>query len=562
MGNPTILERIRKIVSRYVECDALEPDTNLIRERGVSSLTMLAITMDLEEEFGIRFPYQRLIHFRTANDIMDCLEDLEREDFFCRESGISKESLASLPYMFSINGLLDMCRDDYAGREAISDGKVTYTYQELFERVGRRRKDLEQLNLNPGSHIGVMAGNSMDAMELFLAVTTAGYVVMMLPDQLKGEALEKVLRKFDIAAVYAGDRFFPLFAGFDGIQVRKADSIAEEAADMADNRKDTTAAIYLTSGTTGEPKGVVLSHGALMRGAYNGIFVCGPKETVPWERRYITFLPFSHIFGTVMGYLSALYTGSIVYACTDIREGLRSMPIWRPTVLILVPEIAEIILAMAKAHGKGFLGGLECMILGAARVPTWLFEAYKEFDVRAISGYGMTEGANLTSGGADDRKPESVGRIYPGQRVKVVDGELWISGDNLMDGYYKEPELTRAALVDGWLRTGDLVSFDEEGFLYIRGRAKNVIILSNGENICPEELENMFYNDVLVKKCCVKETEVNGRRVLGIDIVPNKEIFPKSTADEIKYRLQETLDRINETLPSYKQIAVMQVLEQ
>ena len=82
MGNPTILERIRKIVSRYVECDALEPDTNLIRERGVSSLTMLAITMDLEEEFGIRFPYQRLIHVRPANDIMDCLEDLEREDFF------------------------------------------------------------------------------------------------------------------------------------------------------------------------------------------------------------------------------------------------------------------------------------------------------------------------------------------------------------------------------------------------------------------------------------------------------------------------------------------------
>ena len=104
MGNPTILERIRKIVSRYVECDALEPDTNLIRERGVSSLTMLAITMDLEEEFGIRFPYHRLIHFRTANDIMDCLEDLEGRIFSAGKAGFPRNRLQAFHTCSALTG--------------------------------------------------------------------------------------------------------------------------------------------------------------------------------------------------------------------------------------------------------------------------------------------------------------------------------------------------------------------------------------------------------------------------------------------------------------------------
>ena len=144
-------------------------------------------------------------------------------------------------------------------------------------------------------------------------------------------------------------------------------------------------------------------------------------------------------------------------------------------MLVLVPGLCEILMGLAKMYGAGFFGGeLKTIISGAANVPPLLIKEFDKIGINLLFGYGMTEGANLTSGNADViEKPTSIGKVYPEQEVKIVDGEIWFRGDNVFLGYYGEPEETAKVLTeDGWLRTGDLGRFDEDGYLYITGRIK------------------------------------------------------------------------------------------
>ena len=168
----------------------------------------------------------------------------------------------------------------------------------------------------------------------------------------------------------------------------------------------------------------------------------------------------------------------------------------------------------------------------------------------------MTEGANLTSGNIDVKeKPTSVGKIYPGQETKVVDGELWFRGDNVFLGYYGDPDKTAETLTpDGWIKTGDLVRFDEEGYMYIIGRIKNLIILSNGENVSPESIEEPFYKCDKLRDCLVKEDEMDGKKVIAIEILPRIEEFDNTPWEEVEAYFKKLVDDINATLPTTHRI--------
>lgn len=460
------------------------------------------------------------------------------------------EDRERLPYLPTIVDLMKKCINDYAELPAISDKKTTYTYRELYGRVAKRRAFIYEQGIKKGSNIAVMARNDLDAMELFLAVTTAGYTLIMLPNALGAEALKGICGKFELSAMFVADEFKNLTEGLS-CKVFDSDSICDYEADFADVKKDTVAAIYFTGGTTGAPKGAVLNHGALMRGSYNGIF----RTTQIWNNRYIAMLPLSHIFGSVMGFLSCLYTGSLIYTCTDMKAGVGDIPLVKPTCLILVPGLVEIILNIARVRGKEFLGDLNAIMCGAAPVPPRLMAMAKEYGIEMLAGYGLTEGANLTCGNCNAlEKPESMGHIYPEQEYKVVCGELWIKGDNVMNEYYKDPEKTAEVFEDGWFKTGDLVRIDDEGWVYITGRIKNLIILSNGENVSPEEIEELFYKHPEVKDCMVREMDMNGNPVVGIEILPFMPEFDGCTAEEINEGLKKVVDEINAQLPPYKRV--------
>ena len=467
---------------------------------------------------------------------------------------LPKEEFERIPYLPTMSEFTDWFTKEYADSPALSDQVNTITYKELGDRIARRRAFIEGLGLPKGSHIAIFDRNSQDAIELFLAVTSAGYVAMNFPPTLVEPAVIGSCAKFDIAAMFVRDEFKPLTEKLQGVKVLPASSIAEQGVPSAKIDPDSPAAIFFTGGTTGMPKGAVLSHRALMRGNYNAIFKPGKVIGV---HRYIAILPLSHVFGLISGTMGCFYTGNLIFTCEDMKATIGKLPVLKPTLLVIVPGICDILSGLVKMYGPQFLGGnLRLIIAGAANVPPRLVSTFTKLGVEFCFGYGLTETANLTSANADAvTHPTSIGKIYPGQETKVVDGELWVKGDNLFSGYYKDPEKTAEALTpDGWLRTGDLVHFDDEGFLYITGRIKNLIILSNGENVSPESLEEPFYADPCVRDAMVKEDSLNGHQVIAVEILPFMPAFDGKPWEEVEAYMNNLVKKINATLPTTHQI--------
>ena len=477
---------------------------------------------------------------------------MTNQEYF--HSMLPKEEFERIPYLPTMGQFVDWFTKEFAENPAISDLTNTITYKELGERVARRRAYIEGLGLPKGAHIAIFDRNSQDAIELFLAVTSAGYVAMNFPASLPEMAVIGSCMKFDIAAIFVREEFMPLTAKLQGVKVLPAASTADTQAPVAEIDPESPAAIFFTGGTTGQPKGAVLSHRALMRGNYNAIFKPGK---VIGQHRYIAILPLSHVFGLIAGTMGCFYTGNLIFTCEDMKATIGKLPMLKPTVLVIVPGICDILSGLVKMYGPQFLGGnLRMIISGAANVPPRLVDIFSKLGVEFCFGYGLTETANLTSANADAvRKPTSIGRIYPGQETKIVDGELWIKGDNVFSGYYKDPARTAEALTeDGWLRTGDLCRFDEEGFLYITGRIKNLIILSNGENVSPESLEEPFYADPCVRDAMVKEDELNGNQVIAVEILPFMPAFDGKPWEEVEAYMNALVKKINATLPTTHQI--------
>ena len=254
---------------------------------------------------------------------------------------------------------------------------------------------------------------------MFLAVTSAGYVAMNFPAGLPEPAVIGSCAKFDVAAIMVRDEFMPLTAKLQGVKVCPVSSIADTQAPSAEIDPDTPAAIFFTGGTTGTPKGAVLNHRALMRGNYNAIFKPGKVIGV---HRYIALLPLSHVFGLIAGTMGCFYTGNLIFTCEDMKATIGKLPVLKPTLLVIVPGICDILAGLCKMYGPQFLGGsLRLIISGAANVPPRLVDIFTKLGVEFCFGYGLTETANLTSANADAvTHPTSIGKIYPGQETKVA----------------------------------------------------------------------------------------------------------------------------------------------
>ena len=467
---------------------------------------------------------------------------------------LPKEEFERIPYLPTMGAFVDWFTKEYAEAPAISDQTNTTTYKELGTRVARRRAFINGLGLPKGAHIAILDRNSQDAVELFLAVTSAGYVAMNFPPSLPEMAVVGSCMKFDIAAIFVREEFRPLTAKLQGVKVLSTKDIADTEAPVADIDPESPATIFFTGGTTGSPKGAVLSHRALMRGNYNAIFKPGHVIGV---HRYIGLLPLSHVFGLIAGTMGCFYTGNLWFTCEDMKATVGKLPVLKPTVLVIVPGVCDILAGLVKMYGPQFLGGsLRMFIVGAANVPPRLVSIFSKLGIEFCFGYGLTETANLTCANADAvEKPTSIGRVYPGQEVKFVDGELLIKGDNVFSGYYKDPARTAEAFTeDGWFRTGDLCRMDEEGFVYITGRIKNLIILPNGENVSPESLEEPFYADPCVRDAMVKEDDLNGAQVIAIEILPFMPAFDGKPFEEVEAYMKALVDKVNATLPSTHQI--------
>lgn len=464
-------------------------------------------------------------------------------------------------YIPTVPQFLNWICEKYSDLPALSDGVNTFSYAQMCSRIAKRRTVISSLGLEKGSHIGIFDRNSIDAIEMFLAVTSSGMVAINIPAQLPEPAVTGSCKRFDIQLVFAGEALKPACASLEqvGVKVLPVTSVADTETAAVDVDKDATATIFYTGGTTGTPKGAVLPQKALMRGSFNGIF--SPGKILGFQKT-IAMLPLSHVFGLIRGVMSVLYSGGLIYGCEDMKATIAKLTVIRPNMLVLVPGLCDILYGLTKLYGPQFLGGeLSLIISGAANVPPRLISEFDKLGIQLLAGYGLTEGANLTSGNKDVKThPTSVGKIYPEQETKVVDGELWLKGDNIFTGYYKDEANTKAAFTpDGWFRTGDLVRFDEDGFLYITGRIKNLIVLSNGENVSPESLEEPFYSYPYIKDVLVSEGEVAGVKCLAIDIYPQMQAFADKPWEAVEALMAKTVEEVNSKLPSTHQITKVSV---
>ena len=442
------------------------------------------------------------------------------------------EEREQLPYLPTVSDFLRFIGDRYGEKTGLSEPDRELDYKTLVAQVEKKRALLAERGVPKHVQIGLMSKNSVDAVEWFLAIASYGCAAVMMPPSLQQEAVPGISAFFEIKLLVT-DHPGLIEAGIGAIPVVAASSVGTGECPAAEVDPKDTAAIFFTGGTTGKPKGVVLSQRALMRGSLNGSY---RKGTV-YGQTFVAVLPFTHVFGMIFSLMSGLYTGAHIGVCGEMRNLFKEMQRVKPTTMIAVPGMAELMLMMAKARGLDFLGGrLQVVICGAAPVPTRLREGFLPMGVEVLAGYGLTETANLVSGNLDmDLHPASVGKQYPEQSRRFVNGELQLKGDMLFDGYWKNEAATKEAFTeDGWFRTGDLAREDEDGFLYITGRIKNLIILDNGENVSPEEVEAFYYGCPMVKDCLISETTINGKPAILLEVQPQPGVEDQALLDALR----------------------------
>ena len=486
---------------------------------------------------------------------MDQIYTTDREKF---RKYTSPETFEKIVSFASVGEMWKNRSALFADLTAIEDDGKKYTYAELEKDASYFRPLLGE-----GKRAAILCPNSYEFVKAYLAVVTSGNTAVILPPQLPAEAVFGCCMKLGAnELIYhpaLEEKLTTVKAAAPQLPLIDVTAKADAPAGITEAKPEDPCAIMFTGGTTGRSKGALLSHRAVMEGTVNGCY--GYQDV--FNQRYLLVLPLSHVFGLIRNLMSTLYTGSALYICRNNKDMFRDIAMFRPTVLVLVPALAEMALMLSLKFGKNMLGDdLKYIICGAAAVSPYLIKEYYKRGVLMFAGYGLTESANLVSGNPESiGKPESVGIPFPNQTLRVVDGELWLKGDNMMDGYVGDPAENEAAYEDGWFKTGDLVKIDEEGFLYITGRSKEIIVLSNGENVSPAEVEAHFNAPPFIQDSQVFEDVLpNGNHILALEVVPRMPEL-RGIEGNVKEYITAELEKINKELPPYQRVSRIEVRE-
>ena len=364
-----------------------------------------------------------------------------------------------------------------------------------------------------------------------------------------------------------------------------------------------TASIIYTSGTTGHSKGVILSHKNLVFDAQSTLKII--KDVSPADR-LLSILPLSHSYENTIGFLTPIMCGAHVYYLDKppvARILLPAMQEIKPTIMLSVPLIMEKIYKtkvlpqltksglMRKLYSKPFYrrqlhklaarkikkafgGELRVFAIGGALLAPDVELFMREGGFPYAVGYGLTETSPLIAGiGVAETKYRSTGPSIPGVDVTIHDpnpktgeGEIWVRGDNVMKGYYRDPERTEQVFFNGWFRTGDLGVLDEDGYLYIKGRLKNVIVGPSGENIYPEEIESLLNKSDYVWESLVYQDEgvLCARVYLNYEELDKELDVQKLTETQISQKIKEKLNdlrkHVNANVSSFSRIS--KIIEQ
>lgn len=427
------------------------------------------------------------------------------------------------------------------------------SYAEVGERIEKVQQMLTGAGLKAGDRVALLSSNMPNWSVSYLAVASAGMVVVPILPDFSSEELDMIIEHAEVKALLVSDKLFsklsrPTIDRLDiVIRTKNLGIISQHTHGQGSTSTpapDDLAVIIYTSGTTSKPKGVMLTHKALCSQIYlsSGIFPVSGEDT------FLSVLPLSHTYECSIGMIYPFSMGSrVVYldrppTAAALMPALRDV---RPTVMLIVPLIIEKIYrhqVLAKFNSTalwrtlyrvGFMrrylhrvAGKKLMKLfgrrlrflgiGGSKLDAGAERFLLEAKVPYAIGYGLTETAPLLAGAAPSMvRLGSTGPQAPGVELKLVNvnaetrqGEILARTPSIMTGYYKNPEATAEVLTpDGWFRTGDLGEFAEDGWLYIKGRLKNMIVGPSGENIYPEDIESVLNSHVCIADSLVTEQE-------------------------------------------------------
>jgi len=469
----------------------------------------------------------------------------------------------------SISKLLRDSAEKYPEKTACYYGEKIISYSMLNDQVGRVAAYLLESGLKPGDKVAILLSNCPEFIVGYFAVLRCGGICVTINPLFKGEEAKYIFNDAEVSMIITSQAFLPMIESIWKYvpSLQKAivvggetngDTMAYEdilgstspvEGDFDVSLDDVAACLY-TSGTTGRPKGALLTHDNLIFDAHSVIEHIQVKD----DENYLCVLPLFHSFGQTVCMLVPIFSGASITIVEQFRPDtvLKEIGDKRVTIFAGVPAMYGAFLSVIKKL-KGYdLSSLKLCFSGGAPMPVELMKAFEgEYSITIIEGNGPTETSPVSycNPRYGVRKPGSVGIPIPGVKVKIVDnddnevetgevGEICVQGRNVMKGYFKQPEATAEAMKGGWFHTGDLGRIDEDGYIYIVDRKKDMIIVG-GLNVYPREVEEVIYQHSQIAEAAVvgKMDQLRGEVVKAFVVVKGGTLEPRDIILHCKEKL-------------------------
>ena len=502
----------------------------------------------------------------------------------------------------------------------------TYTHKEIRDMINYLGTALISMGLK-GKRIGVIGENRYEWELAYLSVVCGVGIVVPMDKSLPANELEEVIERSEVEAIFYSKKYEETIKKIKYSEKNKLKHLISMDADIHDegiysekeliekgkelldsgNTEYINAKInpeemrimLFTSGTTSKSKVVALSHKNLI----SNVMDYASVVDVDSNDRILSFLPLHHVYECTVGMLVSLYVGAERAFCDGIRHIVENLNEYKITYAAFVPAIYELmyknIWKMIEKKGKveetkqvmqeykdksmqekkevfkeihDMYGGcIKLFITGAAALDKEVIETFRNWGLNLCQAYGLTETSPIIGIETNEHhRVGSIGKPIPHVQARIDEadddgvGELVIKGPNVMLGYYNNKKATESVMEDGWFHTGDLARIDEDGYIFICGRKKSVIVLKNGKNIYPEEMEGLVNKIEGVKESFIfgkQQTDDKDNIKIHVKIVFDKDIMKEAykveSEEEIYRVLTEKIKEVNSVMPKYKAIRGM-----
>ena len=502
-----------------------------------------------------------------------------------------------------INNSSNKYKDKIAIREKKNKKIVSYTYGQLRDDVYALGTKLIDMGLKD-KHIAIVGGNSYSWIVSYLAIITGVGVAVPLDKELDSEQISKLVDKGDASALLFSKGFLSSidemvenskleFAAclsdidkYKDVQtlINEGRELINEGNTVYENSTvnvNELNVIMFTSGTTGFNKGVMISQNNLLVNIEQSCKAFGIYHNT------VAVLPFHHIYENVCGMMAPIAMGMNIFINDSLKYLSKNLKLVKPEMEVMVPlfletmeksirvelkrmNVEKVFENSIKVHAN-FGGKLKAIVCGGAALKPELITFFGDIGITIHNGYGITECTPLISVNLNKKGEHfSVGKIFSSCQVKIDNkneegiGEILVKGPNVMIGYYKDDESNEKSFTNGWFRTGDYGSIDADKNLVICGRKKNLIVLSNGKNVHPEELEGYIYEMMpYVKESLVYiDKNKKGSEVISTYVYLDQDFSSGKSLEELESILKEDLKKVNKKLPSFKKIQHIYIKEE